>query len=230
VLLIISSALGYFFFSGLLTFLVVFVRGHYHVSQATTMLAILLLVIGAVIGTLVSGRLTDLMVQRGFLEARVWVPAVCYIAATVLFIPGVLGSHLTPALWFDIAGAALLAAANPPLDAARLDIMPAGLWGRAESTRTLVRSLAQALAPLLFGLLADVIAGIAPQQAPIGTHPGGISSSAATGLEFSFLIMLVTLGAAGSFMARARHTYAGDVAAAAASEARPPPRVDTSRR
>jgi MFS family permease len=230
VLLIISSALGYFFFSGLLTFLVVFVRGHYHVSQVTTMLAILLLVIGAVIGTLVSGRLTDLMVQRGFLEARVWVPAVCYIAATVLFIPGVLGSHLTPALWFDVAGAALLAAANPPLDAARLDIMPSGLWGRAESTRTLVRSLAQALAPLLFGLLADVIAGIAPQQAPIGTHTGGISSSAATGLEFSFLIMLVTLGAAGSFMARARHSYAADVAAAAASQAGPPPRVDTSQR
>jgi len=225
-LLIISSALGYFFFSGLLTFLVVFVRGHYHVSQATTMLAILLLVIGAVIGTLASGRLTDLMVQRGFLEARVWVPAVCYLAATALFIPGILGSHLTPALWFDIAGAALLSAANPPLDAARLDIVPAGLWGRAESTRTVVRSLAQALAPVLFGLLADAIAGISgifSQQAPIGTHPQHvISSSSATGLEFSFLIMLVALGAAGSFMARARHTYAGDVAAAAASQATAP--------
>ena len=179
-LLIISSALGYFFFSGLLTFLVVFVRGHYHVGQATTMLAILLLVIGAVIGTLVSGRLTDLMVQRGFLEARVWVPAVCYLAATALFIPGILGSHLTPALWFDIAGAALLSAANPPLDAARLDIVPAGLWGRAESTRTVVRSLAQALAPVLFGLLADAIAGISgifSQQAPIGTHPQHVISS-----------------------------------------------------
>jgi MFS family permease len=225
-LLIISSALGYFFFSGLLTFLVVFVRGHYHVSQATTMLAILLLVIAAVIGTLVSGRLTDVMVQRGFLEARVWVPAVCYLAATALFIPGILGSHLTPALWFDMAGAALLSAANPPLDAARLDIVPAGLWGRAESTRTVVRSLAQALAPVLFGLLADAIAGISgvfSQQAPIGTHPQHvISSSSANGLQFSFLIMLVTLGAAGSFMARARHTYAGDVAAAAASQATKP--------
>jgi MFS family permease len=226
-LLIISSALGYFFFSGLLTFLVVFVRGHYHVSQATTMLAILLLVIAAVIGTLVSGRVTDLMVQRGFLEARVWVPAVCYLAATALFIPGILGSHLTPALWFDIAGAALLSAANPPLDAARLDIVPAGLWGRAESTRTVARSLAQALAPVLFGLLADAIAGISgifSQQAPIGTHPQHvISNSSATGLEFSFLIMLVALGAAGSFMARARHTYAGDVAAAAASHPTAPP-------
>jgi len=40
----------------------------------------------------------------------------------------VLGHSVTPALWFDIAGAALLSAANPPLDAARLDIMPAPLW------------------------------------------------------------------------------------------------------
>ena len=49
--------------------------------------------------------------------------------------------------------------------------MPSGLWGRAESTRTVLRSLAQAIAPLLFGGLADLIAGIAPEQAPIGTHP-----------------------------------------------------------
>jgi predicted MFS family arabinose efflux permease len=218
-LLIISSALGYFFFSGLLTFLVVFVRGHYNVNQATTTLALLLLVIASVIGTLVSGRLTDLMVRNGYLESRVLVPAFCYLGATVLFVPGLLSSHhLTPALWFDMGGAALLSAANPPLDAARLDIMPAGLWGRAESTRTLVRSFAQALAPLVFGLLADAIAGILPQQAPIGTHVQP-SPGSTTGLQFSFLIMLVTLGGAGWFMLRARHTYARDVATAAASQA-----------
>ena len=95
--------------------------------------------------------------------------------------PGILSSHLTPAVWFDVAGAALLSAANPPLDAARLDIMPAGLWGRAESTRTVLRSLAQALAPLVFGGLSQLIAGIAPEQAPIGTHPGVISPGAARG-------------------------------------------------
>jgi len=218
-LLIISSALGYFFFSGLTTFLVVFVRGHYHVGQATTTLALLLLVIASVIGTLVSGRVTDTLVRRGHLETRIWVPAVCYLGATVLFIPGILADHLMPALWFDMGGAALLSAANPPLDAARLDIMPSGLWGRAESTRTVVRSVAQALAPVLFGLIADVIGGIAPEQAPIGTHiHQRVSSSADTGLEFSFMIMLVTLGAAGWFMLRARHTYARDVAAAAASQ------------
>jgi sugar phosphate permease len=216
-LLIISSSLGYFFFSGLQTFALLFVRGHYHSSQATAELVLAALVVGAMIGTLASGQITDAMVRRGFLEARVWVPAICYLAAAALLIPGVLGSHLTPSLWFDVAGAALLSAANPPLDAARLDIMPAGLWGRAESTRTFLRSLAQAFAPLVFGGLSQLIAGITPQQAPIGTHTRGVSSSTASGLEFTFLILLCTLIAAGVFLLRARATYPQDVATAGAS-------------
>jgi MFS family permease len=218
--LIIGSSLGYFFFAGLQTFGILFIRGHYHVSQATAELALVLLVIGALIGTLASGRLTDLAMRRGFLEARVVAPALCYLGAAVLFVPGVLISHLTPALWFDVGAAALLSAANPPLDAARLDIMPAGLWGRAESVRTFLRSLTQALAPLLFGGLADVIAGISPQQTPIGTHSSAISPSTATGLQFSFLIMLGTLAWAGVYLVRARSTYATDLVTAAASDER----------
>ncbi len=217
VLMIISSSLGYFYFSGLSTFALLFVRGHYGASQATAELVLALLVGGALVGTLVSGRVTDALLRRGVLEVRVWVPALCYLGATALLIPGVLGSHLTPAIWFDIAGASLLSAANPPLDAARLDIMPAGLWGRAESTRTVLRSLAQALAPLCFGGLADLIAGIAPKQAPIGTHPGVISPGGARGLEICFLLLLSTLAGAGIVMLRARYTYPRDVATAAAS-------------
>jgi hypothetical protein len=158
------------------------------------------------------------LVHRGALEARVWIPAICYIGAAALLVPGVLGSSLTPAVWFDVGGAALLSAANPPLDAARLDIVPAGLWGRAESVRTVVRSLAQALAPLVFGGLSQAIAGIFPAQAPIGTHTGVVSASTARGLEFTFLILLSTLAAAGVFLFRARTTYARDVATAAASQ------------
>jgi sugar phosphate permease len=224
VMLIIGSSLGYFFFAGLQTFAVLFVRGHYHAGQATAELVLAMLVAGALIGTLISGRLTDLMVRNGMVEARAWVPAICYFGAAILLLPGLLASHLTPALWFDVGGAALLSAANPPLDAARLDIMPAGLWGRAESTRTVVRSLAQALAPLLFGGLSQLIAGIAPEQAPVGTHPGIVSPGAARGLEIAFVVMLSTLLAAGVFLARARHTYAGDVATAAASQ--PPPHAE----
>jgi len=219
VLFIAGSALGYFFLSGLQTFAVVFVRGHYHASQATATLVLGLLVVGSLIGTLVSGRISDALVRRGTLEARVWIPAVCYFAAAALLIPGFVGHSLTPAIWFDVGGAAFIAAANPPLDAARLDIMPAGLWGRAESTRTFLRSLAQAIAPLLFGGVADLIAGIEPEQAPIGTHlHKHVNASASAGLETTFLVMLVSLVAAGFFILRARDTYATDVATADASD------------
>jgi MFS family permease len=218
VMLIIGSSLGYFYFAGLQTFALLFVRGHYHASQATSELVLALLVVGAMIGTLLSGRITDVMVRSGLLEARVWVPAICYIGAAGLLVPGLIGSSLTPALWFDVAGAALLSAANPPLDAARLDIMPSGLWGRAESVRTVLRSLVQALAPLLFGGLSQLVAGILPAQAPVGTHVGVVSPSAARGLEITFLILLSTLVAAGVFLARARHTYDRDVATAAAAQ------------
>jgi MFS family permease len=218
VLLIVSSSLGYFFLAGLQTFALVFLRGHYQASQATATLVLGLLVLGALIGTLVSGRLTDVLVHSGNLQARLWVPAISYLAAAALLLAGLLTSKLGPAVWFYVGGAAFISAANPPLDAARLDIMPSGLWGRAESTRTFLRSLAQAAAPLLFGVVADLVAGLVPAQAPIGTHTHGIVSSAVgTGLQVTFLVMLSALAAAGVFLLRARHTYARDAATAAAS-------------
>jgi MFS family permease len=218
VLMIAGSSLGYFYFAGLQTFALLFVKGHYHASQATAELALALLVAGAVVGTVAGGRLTDAMLKRGYLEARVWFPGACYLGAALMLLGGLLGSKLTPALWFDVAGAALISAANPPIQAARLDIVPAGLWGRTTSALTVVRSLSQALAPLAFGGLSQLVAGILPQQAPIGTRPHAPSSSITTGLQVSFLVMLVALVAAGVLLLRARATYASDVATAAASE------------
>jgi MFS family permease len=218
VLMIIGSSLGYFFFAGLQTFALLFVKGHYHASQAASELALALLVVGAVIGTLVGGRLPDILLKRGDLGARMWFPGVCYIAAALCLIPGFVGSQLTPAVWFDVAGAAFISAANPPIQAARLDVVPAGLWGRSQSALTAVRSLAQAAAPLVFGGISQLVAGIVPTQAPIGTHPRAPSSNASTGLEITFLLLLTALFAAGWFLFRARKTFATDVATAAASE------------
>jgi len=218
VLMIVGSSLGYFFFAGLQTFALLFVKGHYHASQATSELVLALLVVGAVIGTLVGGRIPDLLLRRGDLGARMWFPGVCYVAAALCLIPGFLGNQLTPAIWFDVAGAAFISAANPPIQAARLDVVPAGLWGRAQSALTAVRSLAQAIAPLVFGGVSQLVAGIVPSQAPIGTRPSAPTSNAATGLEITFLIMLSSLFAAGWFLFRARETFATDVATAAASE------------
>jgi MFS family permease len=221
VFMIISSSLGYFYFAGLQTFALLFVKGHYHVSEAESQLVLALLVVGAIAGTLASGWLADELVQRGHLNSRVLIPGACYLAAGLVLIPGLVSDKLTPALWFDVAGAALISAANPPLDAARLDIMPAGLWGRAESIRTVLRSLAQALAPLIFGELAALIAGIAAsdvKSAPVGTKHLSVTPAEARGLEFAFLILLVALFAGGIAMLRARETYARDVATAGASE------------
>lgn len=218
VVMIISSALGWFFFSGLQTFAVLFVRGHYHASQGATELMLALLVLGAVVGTLISGWFTDELLRRGVLGARVLVPTVCYLAGAGVLVPGILATRLSAAILFDVLGAALLSAANPGLDAARLDIMPALLWGRAESTRTFLRALAQAAAPIVFGATSDLIAGISLAQAPVGTHPGVVSATEATGLEITFLVMLTTVLAAGLLLLRARKTYPRDVATAAASQ------------
>jgi len=217
VMLIVGSSLGYFYFAGLTTFVLLFVEDHYHVGLAKAELVLILLVIGALIGTLASGRISDILVRRGFIEARVLIPAACYVGAAALLIPGILASSLWGAIWFDVGGAALLSAANPPLDAARLDIIPARLWGRAESVRSFLRSVSQALAPLIFGGVTDLIAGFTPTQS-VGTHHlvnVAKKASEGTGLEITFLIMLATLAAAGIFLARARRRYPIDVATAA---------------
>jgi MFS family permease len=218
VMMILGSSLGYFYFAGLTTFVLLFVEDHYHVGLAKAELVLILLVIGALIGTLTSGRISDILVRRGFIEARVLIPAGCYLGAAALLIPGILASSLTGAIWFDVGGAALLSAANPPLDAARLDIIPARLWGRAESVRSFLRSVSQAFAPLIFGGVTDLIAGFTPTQS-VGTHHlvnVAKKASEGTGLEVTFLIMLATLAAAGVFLARARRRYPIDVATAAA--------------
>jgi MFS family permease len=216
--MIVGSSLGYFYFAGLQTFALLFVKGHYHASQATAELVLALLVVGAVVGTVAGGRITDRLVERGNLQARVWFPAGCYVGAAGLLALGFLGSKLTPAVWFDVGGAALISAANPPIQAARLDIVPARLWGRAASALTVVRSVAQAIAPLAFGGISQLVEGIVPEQAPIGTHPHAPSQVTTTGLQVTFLIMLGALVAAGWFLYRARLTYTTDVATAAASE------------
>jgi MFS family permease len=222
VMLILGSSLGYFFFAGLQIYALAFMEAHYGVSQLTAELVLVMLVLGSLVGTLATGKLSDTLVRRGFVEARVLIPAACYIGAFALLIPGILSGSLGSALWLDVAGAALISAANPPLDAARLDIIPPRLWGRAESLRTFLRSIAQAFAPLIFSGLAVLIEGIAPPSAPIGAHKvinvHHLKANQGLGLEYSFLIMLASLAAAGYFLLRARQRYPIDIATAAAAQ------------
>lgn len=213
--LIAASSLGYFFLAGIETFGVVFIAAHYNVGHATATALLALVGLGAVIGILVGGRVADRLIQHGKVNARIIVAAIGYLVAAACFIPGVAIGSLIVAIPVLMVGAAGLSAPNPPLDAARLDIMHSRLWGRAESVRTVARQVATALAPLLFGLIADAIGP--------GGHSGASGFGAGAsgkGLEAAFLVMVVPLIAAGLIMLRALKTYPRDVATAMASEER----------
>jgi hypothetical protein len=123
------------------------------------------------------------------------------LLAAGLFIPALLVSSAVVALPLLILAALCLGAANPPLDAARLDIVVPAAWGRAEAIRTFLRSCGDAAAPLLFGVLAESVFG------------------GRSGLATTFLLMLASLLAAGLItLLVARRTYPSDLAAAAESD------------
>lgn len=223
--LIIASSLGYFFISGVLTFGVIFVRHQYSVGQsvATSLLAVL--AIAAVAGVLASGRLADALIRSGHESARVIVAAGAFLSAAGLFVLPILSRSVVlglPLLW--LAGAALYGS-NPPLDAARLDVMPPWLWGRAEGVRTLLRSLTTAFAPLLFGFISDLFANQGD-----ATHASGQSANSG-GIDAAFLIMLVPLTIGGLILLRGRRTYASDTRRASSAKAiRGTPAVRTGHR
>jgi MFS family permease len=198
VILIISSACAYYFFAGVQTFGVEFVKGQYRVDQALANLLMLVVGAGAVVGVLVGGALGDALLRRRYLNGRILVAAVAAVATTVLFIPALLTRSLVTALPYVVFAGLALSAQNPPIDAARLDIMPPLLWGRAEGIRTFLRTAAQALAPLLFGAVSDYVFG------------GGRG-----GLQWTFVVMLLPLLVSGVILFKALATYPRDVATAA---------------
>ena len=207
IFLIASSACGYYFLAGVQTFGSEFAKEQYSINQALANLLLLVIGAGAVAGVLAGGWVGDALLRRGRLNARVTTAAVTATATLVLFVPALLTRSVVTAVPYLMAAVLFLSAQNPPLDAARLDIMPPLLWGRAESVRTLARSLAQALAPLLFGAVSDHVFG------------GGRS-----GLQWTFIVMLVPLAASAVFLFRARRTYPLDVANAAAAATADRPR------
>jgi MFS family permease len=202
VALILASAGGYFFLSGVQTFGVEFVTKQYGIAQALSTLVLLAVGAAGVIGVLAGGWLGDFLLHRGFLNGRILVSAIAATAAVVLFVPAIFTRSPLTALPYISLAAFALSAQNPPIDAARLDIVHPLLWGRAEGIRTALRTLAQATAPLLFGAVSDHVFG------------GGRSA-----LQWTFLLMLLPLAASAYFLFKALRTYPRDVATASASTA-----------
>jgi MFS family permease len=218
--LIVSSALGYFFLSGLRTFALIYARGRFGIGQGMATILFLMIGAAAVAGVLVSGRWTDRLIRRGRVDARLLVGGWAFLVGVAAFIPGLLTGSALIGLPLFLVAAFALSAPNPPVDAARLDVVPSHMWGRAESIRTTVRTVLEALAPLIFGLLSAVLVGGTSTGFGSGVNEKSahVSSAGTTGLEYTFLFMLVTLVGAGVLLLRARRTYLTDVATAAASE------------
>ncbi|MGH2864608.1 MAG: MFS transporter [Solirubrobacteraceae bacterium] len=213
--LIVASALGYFFESGVRTFAVIFVSHQYSVNQTIATSLLGMLAVGAIAGVLFAGHLADGLVNHGHISGRLLVAAGGLILASILFLPPLLSRSLTIGVPFLLLATAALSAPNPPLDAARLDVMPSGLWGRAEGVRTVLRATAQAVAPLLFGFISDQLttpANHSSQSTSLGQH------AQVGGLRDTFLIMLVPLAISGVILLNARRGYRRDAATAIASE------------
>jgi MFS family permease len=213
-LLIVASMLSYFFLEGLETFAVIFLQRRYGIAHSIATLMLAVIVIVAVVGAVLGGRIADRWMARGRVDARIVVSAVAFVFASLVLVPAFALPSLAAALVFYLVAALAIAAPNPPLDAARLDIMPSGLWGRAEGVRTVLRNFGQSFAPFLFGFLS---ARFAPAQA-VGSATGFGAGSSGRGLEDTFLVMLATLLAGGLITLRVRRTYPADVASALAGE------------
>lgn len=224
-ILIAASALGYFFVAGMRTFSVLYAETRFGLDTRTISLLVVLLGAGALVGTVVGGRLTDRLIDHGHPDARMTVSGLGFVAASVLFFPGVLSAAIAVSMPFFVIGSAALTAPNPALDAARLDVVPSGLWGRAEAVRSLARNVLEAFAPLTFGLVSSLIAtgnvtgvgfglesGSGPGPGP--KAPPGLGQ----GLNYTFLIMLVPLMISGLLLVHQRREYLRDVATAGASE------------
>jgi MFS family permease len=195
VALIIASACGYYFLAGVQTFGVEFVTKQYDIAQVVSTFVLLVVGIAGVVGVLGGGALGDYLLHRGYLNGRILVSAISAALAVIFFIPAVFTRNPLTALPYISLAVLALSAQNPPLDAARLDIVPALLWGRAEGVRTFLRTVAQAFAPLLFGAVSDHVFG------------GGRS-----GLQWTFVLMLIPLAGSAYFLFRALRTYPRDVA------------------
>jgi predicted MFS family arabinose efflux permease len=198
-LLVIASGLGYYYFAGVRAFGMIYLTHHYGLSRSVASALAIVVGGGALGGLALGGRLSSWLLDRGWIAARVMVPGGALLLAALFTAPAVWTHNAVLGVGLLTMGTAALAAANPPMDAARLDVMHPRLWGRAESIRMVVRGTLEAVAPLVFGWLSVELA------------------SGDAGLQWTFLVMLVLVVAASLLAIPARRVYPRDVATADAS-------------
>lgn len=208
-LAVVASGIGQYFFAGLSTFAVVYVTKQYGISQAQADLGLPAIAVAAVTGLFAGARFGDHLVAAGYRNGRIWVAAISFVLAAAFAVPAIVTRSLVIAIPLIMLAVGFLNAATPTLDAVRLDVITPDLRGRSESIRTLVLTAFEGPAPLVFGLLADHIAG------------GGRA-----GLEVAFLVTLPAVALNGVLVAAALPFYDSECRAAAQDDARADPVKD----
>ncbi|HMC40332.1 MAG TPA: MFS transporter [Acidimicrobiales bacterium] len=197
-IVLIADSVGNFFYAGAASFAVLFISERYHLSNATVDALAPILAVGVIAGILAGGRVGDRLTRRRGGEERVVVAAACQLTATALFAAALFCGTVLVASVFLFFGATVLGGAGPCLDAVRLDIVPAGMRGRAEAARGLLLLGSGALGPLTFGLMATAFGG----------RSGGLA------LRDAFLVMLGPLAAGALVLLAAVRPYRDDARAA----------------
>lgn len=195
-ILIVASALGFYYLGGLRVFGAEFVHERFGVGHTAAIAILIGVGVGALMGVFVGGYVSDAFLERGRLRARVWTAASAYWICASLFFLGLLVNvtWLTIILFF--LAAAALGAINPPLDAARLDFVHPHVWGRSESVRMFFRKVAEAISPIAFGAMAEGV------------------FSGRTELRDTFMVMLAPFALGGLLALFTLRTYLKDAAAA----------------
>lgn len=190
IVVLVAVSVGNLFYAAMATFAVVFTTVQFGLSTSEADLGVIVIAVGAVTGILGGGRLGDWLMRRKLSTGRLWVGAVGLVAAAVLGTPVLFTHSLLLAGGLILFGTAALNAATPVLDAVRLDVVPPELRGRAEAVRTVLRAVAEGVAPLIIGLLADHLAG--------GGHAG---------LRWALLLVMPALALNGFLLLLALRTY-----------------------
>lgn len=129
--------------------------------------------LGAAVGVIAGGFVSDRFLRRGVVNARIFVVSASSILASVTLAPAFLIPNLAVATPLFVLGGLFLTTPVAPGEAMMNDVVVAPLRGRAGSVRAVCRSLG-ALSPLVIGALssafglATALAVVAPVYAAGG--------------------------------------------------------------
>lgn len=146
-----------FFTRGLGTWLAVFfVRFHdMSIAQATGTVAILAL--GALVGSIGGGYLSDHLESRGIRTARIRLAAISAILAALFLFPAFATDNTTLMLALFFPGAIFVFPPQPLLQAVMANVVHPHLRGRGASLDTLTQTILGASAIFIYGVLSDAV-------------------------------------------------------------------------